>query len=152
LQNTTPTSVDLANDKIDINASTSGEVVFNFKGEVAFENNSGSTFRSVWDSFLVVRFVVVSGGVRKVSSVSINYNLGSLVHKGIVSKNLNINSSLFYCEKTDDAFVELYWYVFGDPDAGFYGDPSDIAVTVENRSSFSNSPSSKYTEGNTINI
>lgn len=151
-QNTSPTSVDLANDKIDINASTFGEMVFNFNGEVAFENNSGSTFRSVWDAFLVIRFVVVSGGIRKISEVSIDYNLGSLVDKGIVSKNLNINSSLFYCENTDDAFVELYWYVVGDPNAGFYGDPSDIAVIVRNRSSFSNSPSSKYTEGNTINI
>jgi hypothetical protein len=152
MQNTSPTSVDRSNYKIDINASTSGEATFNFKGEVAFKNNSASTFRSVWDSFLVVRFVVVSGGIRKISEVSIDYNLGSLANLAIVSKNLNINSGLMYCENTDDAFLEFYWYVFGDPNAGFYGNPSDISVIIQPRSSFSNSPSSKYTEGNTINI
>ena len=143
-QNTSVPSVDLANDKIDVNASTSGEMVFQFSGDVSMENDSGSTFPANYNGNITFTFKVLSAGIARVSRVNVPYDLSSLPHKSRVTRTINISSGLFYCQNTDDAYLEFDW------SAG--ADCRDVIVYIGSSSQYSNSPSSKYTEDNTINI
>jgi hypothetical protein len=146
IQDTNPISVDTANDKIDVNSGTAGFDVLIFQSEVKVFNNTGSTLPS--GTSVGVTFNINNNnaltGFPLVSSRNYQFDMSGVVNGGSVTKNIVLYSSEIDTNDNDELYVDFYW-VFGNG-------PEDISVEIGANSKFSSSPSSKYTEGNIIDI
>ena len=151
VQNTASPSVDLANDKIDVNSSTAGFSTFAFKGDIVITNTTATTQTFI---NVVVVFDVEQhrGGTRfKSSHHEFVTPIVSILAGGFVSKNISFSSLELNLDSGDDVFVNLSWRIVSAI-SGAIVDPSRYSITLNSNSTFRNSPSSKYTEGNNIDI
>ena len=145
VKDTATPSVDLANDKIDVNTSTQGNMVFSFNAPITITNISGSAFTGATPVYILFSIVTLRGGVRvQVSTQTLVFDVGALPNLGTFTKNVFVNSAELNVISSDDVYIEFSWIKFLDA--------SDVQITIGSGATFSNSPSSKYTEGDTINI
>lgn len=146
VQDTDPVSVDLANDKIDVNASTAGFDVLIFEGQIKVYNNTGATLPSgtnVGVTFNINNNSALTG-FPLLSSRNFQVDMGGVVNGGSVTKSIKVFSSEIDTNDNDELYVEFYW-VFGSG-------PQNISVEILANSKFYSSPSSKYTENDIIDI
>jgi hypothetical protein len=150
VQDTSVPSVDLANDKIDINTSNAGFTNFAFQGDVLITNTSGSTFPALTAIAIVFDVEQYRGGSRfKASHHEFATTANLLPNGNSVTKSVNFSSPEFNVESGDDIYVKLSWRLATN--TGVFN-PSLISITLNSNCTFKSSPSSKYTEGNTIDI
>ncbi len=150
VQDTSVPSVDLANDKIDINTSTAGFTNFAFQGDVLITNTSGSTFPALTAIAIVFDVEQYRGGSRfKASHHEFATTANLLPNGNSVTKSVNFSSPEFNVESGDDIYIKLSWRLATN--TGVFN-PSLISITLNSNCTFKSSPSSKYTEGNTIDI
>jgi hypothetical protein len=146
VQDTLVPSVDLANDKIDVNSSTAGFDVLVFDGQIKVYNNSGATFGSGVKAFVTFDFNNNQvGSFPLVSSNRFEVDMSGVVNGGSVTKTIKIFSSEIDTNDNDELYIEFYWIFFNN-------DANDISIEILANSTFKSAPSSKYTEGNTIDI
>ena len=144
-QDTDPVSVDLANDKIDVNTSTAGKTVFIFQGAVTLTNDSGSTYPNGTTVFLNFDLVKYRGGRRdEVSSTQLQYDVGSLPNAGTITKDVVFYSAEMDTDSGDDIYLEFAWF------GGI--NPSDILIKIGAGATLRSSPSSKFSEGDLIDL
>ena len=144
-QDTSPVSVDLANDKIDVNTSTAGKTIFIFEGAVTLTNDSGSTYPNGTTVYLNFDLVKYRGGRRdEVSSTQLQYDVGSLPNAGTITKNVVFYSAEMDTDSGDDIYLEFAW--FGAIN------PSDILFKIGANATLRSSPSSKFSEGDLIDL
>jgi hypothetical protein len=149
VQDTATPSVDLANDKIDINTATAGFSIFNFSGDIVITNTTGEALPPI-NVILVFDVEHHRGGTRfKASHHEFNTRILALLGGGFVVRNINFNSPEFDLNFGDDVFINLSWRVESSP---FSLPASIISITLNSNCTFRSSPSSKYTEGNTMDI
>lgn len=151
IKDTSPASVDLGNDKIDINSSTSGNMVFSFEGDIVIENTSGSALPL--NTTITIVFILVQ--YRNGSRINVTNNRFDIVGSGLgvglsITKNIKIYTAELDVLSGDDIYLEFAWRIttVGVP----FTNASRISVTIAENSILKNSPSSKYTEGNTIDL
>ena len=147
VQDTSVPSVDTANDKIDVNSSTTGFDVLVFDGQIKVYNNSGATFASGTRAFVTFDFNNNNAlsGFPLVSSNRFEIDMSGVVNGGSVTKRIKISSSEIDTNDNDELYLEFYWIFFNN-------DANDISVEILANSTFKSAPSPKYTEGNTIDI
>lgn len=146
VQNTSVPSVDLANDKIDVNSSTAGFDVLIFDGQIKVYNNSGATFGSGVKAFVTFDFNNNQvGSFPLVSSNRFEVDMSGVVNGGSVTKSIKIFSPEIDTNDNDELYIEFYWIFFNN-------DANDISIEILANSTFKSAPSPKYTEGNTIDI
>jgi hypothetical protein len=150
VQDTSVPSVDLANDKIDINTSTAGFTNFAFQGDILITNVSGSTFPALTAIAIVFDVEQYRGGSRfKASHHEFATTANLLPNGNSVTKSVNFSSPEFNVESGDEIYVKLSWRLATN--TGVFN-PSLISIRLNSNCIFKSSPSSKYTEGNTIDI
>jgi hypothetical protein len=146
VQDTAVPSVDLANDKIDVNSSTAGFDVLVFEGQIKVYNNSGATFGSGVKAFVTFDFNNNQvGSFPLVSSNRFEVDMSGVVNGGSVTKSIKIFSPEIDTNDNDELYIEFYWIFFNN-------DANDISIEILANSTFKSAPSPKYTEGNTIDI
>jgi hypothetical protein len=146
IQDTDTPSVDLTNDKIDVNFSTAGFDVLIFEGQIKVYNNSGATFGSGVRAFLTFDINNnTAGSFPLVASSRFEVDLSGVINGGSVTKSIKIFSPEIDTNSGDELYIEFYWIFFNN-------DASDISVEILANSTFKSAPSPKYTEGNTIDI
>jgi hypothetical protein len=152
VKNTTVPSVDLANDKIDVNSSTAGKSTFTFNGDIVITNNQPSTYPNLADVIVVFDVEQYRSGVRlKASHHEFVTDVSLLPSGNSVTRNVNFSSPEFDVESGDDIYVNLSWRGFIDAPSWTFP-PSAARIALNANCTFRSSPSSKYTEGNTIDI
>jgi hypothetical protein len=144
IQDTSVPSVDLANDKIDVNSSTRCLSTFSFIAPVTLTNISGGTIAGASFVYLDFNLVRVRNGRRTDAINTIIYNVSLLPASGTITKNLTITFPEIDIENGDEIYIEFLWYRIINP--------SRFRVTIGTNATFSNSPSSKHNEGDLINI
>ncbi len=144
IQDTSVPSVDLANDKIDVNSSTRCLSTFSFIAPVTLTNISGGTIAGASFVYLDFNLVRVRNGRRTDAINTIIYNVSLLPASGTITKNLTITFPEIDIENGDEIYIEFLWYRIINP--------SRFRVTIGANATFSNSPSSKHNEGDLINI
>jgi hypothetical protein len=146
VKNTASPSVDLANDKIDVNAATAGNTIFSFEGNIVITNVFPSTWPSTEIFYIDFSVVQFSNGIRQKASIhTFEQYVGSLPLSGTASKNIKFTSAEFDINLGDDIYLDFQWRL--RTTSAFRAE-----VTINQNSIFKNSPSSKYTEGNNIDI
>jgi hypothetical protein len=144
IKNTTVPSVDVTNDKIDINASTQGNMVFTFTALLIFTNISGNTFSSGAKFNVYFDIVIFRAGRREtVAQQVVLLDAVGLANLGTINKEVNLSSQELNVIDGDDVYLEFSWISVINP--------SGLRVTIA-PATFRNSPSSKYTEGDTLRL
>jgi hypothetical protein len=150
IQDTNTPSVDLANDKIDINNSTSSKASFIYEGDIIITNTSGTAM--AFSSLATIVFDVVQyrNGIRhSVSSHGFDQSIDSLLPSASVTKSVKFISAEFDLDSGDDVYLDLSWRAQTISTSIL---ASRLSIQTAANTTFRNSPSSKYTEGNLINI
>jgi hypothetical protein len=146
IQDTSVPSVDLANDKIDVNASTRCLSTFIFSSPITITNISGSTFGANKTLELEIRLKRIRGSSQVIFFSKFLFDISSLPNAGTVLKNILYTSQELDIQSSDDIILEFKWR--GDLSMN----ASNVSVQIGANSTFRNSPSSKYNEGDLINI
>jgi hypothetical protein len=150
IQDTDTPSVDLANDKIDINNSTSGKASFIYEGDIIITNTSGTAM--AFSSLATIVFDVVQyrNGIRhSVSSHGFDQSIDSLLPSASVTKSVKFISAEFDLDSGDDVYLDLSWRAQTISTSIL---ASRLSIQTAANTTFRNSPSSKHTEGDLIDI
>ena len=150
VKNTATASVDLANDKIDVNNATAGKSTFVFDGNIVITNTSGTAMALTSIVTIVFDVVQIRGGIRhKVSSHGFDQSIESLAPSASVTKNVKFVSAELDLDSGDDVYLDLSWRAQTITTSIL---ASRLSIQTAANATFSNSPSSKHTEGDLINI
>ena len=146
IQDTDPISVDTTNDLIDVNSSTAGFDVFIFEATVKLINNTGGTLPS--GTNIPVTFNInnnsATTGFPLIASQNFIFDMSGVLNGGSVTKTIKLFSPEIDTNNGDEIYVDFYW-VFGSG-------PENLSLEILADSEFYSSPSSKYTEGDLIDI
>jgi hypothetical protein len=145
VQDTDPVSVDISTDKVDVNTTTASQMIVSFEANIKVTNISGGTFAA--GTTIAVGFDIIRkrGGIATtIGTMQLNFNAGGLVSSGTLTLPLFITSKEIDTDSGDELYIDFIWFSTLNP--------SFVKVDILQNGVFRNSPSSKYTEGDIINI
>jgi hypothetical protein len=145
VQDTDPVSVDISNNKVDVNTTTASQMIVSFEANIKVTNISGGTFAA--GTTIAVGFDIIRkrGGIATtIGTMQLNFNAGGLVSSGTLTLPLFITSKEIDTDSGDELYIDFIWFSTLNP--------SFVKVDILQNGVFRNSPSSKYTEGDIINI
>jgi hypothetical protein len=145
VQDTDPVSVDISTDKVDVNTTTASQMIVSFEANIKVTNISGGTFAA--GTTIAVGFDIIRkrGGIATtIGTMQLNFNAGGLVSSGTLTLPLFVTSKEIDTDSGDELYIDFIWFSTLNP--------SFVKVDILQNGVFRNSPSSKYTEGDIINI
>jgi hypothetical protein len=145
VQDTDPVSVDISTDKVDVNTTTASQMIVSFEANIKVTNISGGTFPA--GTTIAVGFDIIRkrGGIgTTIGTMQLNFNAGGLVSSGTLTLPLFVTSKEIDTDSGDELYIDFIWFSTLNP--------SFVKVDILQNGVFRNSPSSKYTEGDIINI
>jgi hypothetical protein len=145
VQDTDPVSVDISTNKVDVNTTTASQMIVSFEANIKVTNISGGTFAA--GTTIAVGFDIIRkrGGIATtIGTMQLNFNAGGLVSSGTLTLPLFVTSKEIDTDSGDELYIDFIWFSTLNP--------SFVKVDILQNAVFRNSPSSKYTEGDIINI
>jgi len=145
VQDTDPVSVDISTDIVDINNSTASQMIISFEANIKVTNISSGTFATGTNIAVGFDIIRKRGSVTTtIGTRQLNFNAGGLVPSGTLTLPLFIISNEIDTNSGDELYIEFLWF---SP-----LNPSFVQVDILAGGLFRNSPNSKYTEGDIIDI
>jgi hypothetical protein len=143
LQDTTPPSVSLANDWVEIASGNNGNYRVGLQGNVLARNVSGATITQ--NLQLLIDLKRVRGSTIVSTGVTVDFEFVSTPNNGTVTKAVNWGSIEFDAQVGDKFSIEFLWL-------NTIRDASDFEIDFLPNFGYYSSPSSTYSEGQTISL
>ena len=145
IQDTDPVSVDSSTDQIDVISATACNMIMSFDADIKLTNVSGGTFANGIIVSVVFDIKRKRGSIATtVASRELQFNVGSLASGNHMTLPLFMLSSEIDVNSGDELYIEFLWFSSLNP--------SFIQIDILADSIFKNSPASKYSEGDVIDI
>lgn len=143
-KDTVPSGVDEPNNLVQIAAGNGGLYKLGINGQIKCKNVSGFTLPGTANVGLVIDITRIRNGVRTIWNVNTNYAMAGTAANTEITTSVNFTTPEIDLQVNDEIYVEFAWY--GIIAANWF------EFTFLNGFKFTNTPSSKYSYGQTVSL